>query len=294
MDEFPISTFLKGNLNLKLVAKKAIILFRKGIFKIMKKTALITGASVGIGYEISKLAAKDGYDLILVARNLKTLNSVKKEMESLGANVEVLSADLSDPKTPKKIYDFAKKKKAIVDLLVNNAGFGTNGKFHSLDLKEELDLIQVNVTSLVELTHLFLKDMRERHAGKILNVASTAAFQPGPMMTNYYASKAYVLFFSEGIAEEVRKDGVNVTCLCPGPTKTEFFKRAEMDKSAILNSGLVPKADAAYVAKVGYQGVKAGKAVVISGVANKVMAQSVRISPRFLVRKLAKFLNTVN
>ncbi|EPG67836.1 SDR family oxidoreductase [Leptospira wolffii] len=259
----------------------------------MKKTALITGATVGIGYEIAKLAAQDGYDLILVARNQKSLASAKKELEKLGAGVEILSADLSDPKSPKKIYDFAKKKKAIVDLLVNNAGFGTNGKFHALDLKEELNLIQVNVTSLVELTHLFLKDMRDRHSGKILNVASTAAFQPGPMMTNYYASKAYVLYFSEGIAEEVRKDGVTVTCLCPGPTKTEFFKRAEMDGSAILNSGLVPKANASDVAKIGYEAVKSGRTVVVSGIANKLMAQSVRISPRFLVRKLARILNTV-
>ncbi|EPG76184.1 NADH(P)-binding protein, PF13460 family [Leptospira fainei serovar Hurstbridge str. BUT 6] len=259
----------------------------------MKKTAIITGASTGIGYEIAKLAASDGYDLILVARNAKTLAKVKKETESLGAKTDFLALDLSDPKSPKKIYDFAKKKKAIVDLLVNNAGFGTNGRFDTLDLTQELSLIQVNVTSLVALTHLFLKDMVDRHSGKILNVASTAAFQPGPLMTNYYASKAYVLFFSEGISEELKKVGVTVTCLCPGPTNTEFFKRAEMDNSALLNSPMVPKATPHDVAKLGYEAVKNGRAVVISGFANKVLAQSVRITPRFLIRKIAKIFNTV-
>lgn len=255
----------------------------------MKKTAVVTGASAGIGYEIAKLAASDGYDLILVARNSKALTKVKKELESMGAQAEVLVMDLSDPKAPKKIYEFARKKKAIVDLLVNNAGFGTNGRFDMLDLEEELSLIQVNVVSLVALTHLFLKDMVDRHSGKILNVASTAAFQPGPMMSDYYASKAYVLAFSEGISEELKKEGVTVTCLCPGPTKTEFFKKAEMDSSKILNH--VPMSDPKEVARLGYEGVKSGKVVVISGLANKVLAQSVRISPRFLIRKISKFLN---
>ncbi|TGK17352.1 SDR family oxidoreductase [Leptospira fluminis] len=255
----------------------------------MKKTAVVTGASAGIGYEIAKLAASDGYDLILVARNSKALAKVKKELESMGAQAEVLVMDLSDPKAPKKIYEFARKKKAIVDLLVNNAGFGTNGRFDKLDLEEELSLIQVNVVSLVALTHLFLKDMVDRHSGKILNVASTAAFQPGPMMSDYYASKAYVLAFSEGISEELKKEGVTVTCLCPGPTKTEFFKKAEMNSSKILNH--VPMSDPKEVARLGYEGVKSGKVVVISGLANKVLAQSVRISPRFLIRKISKFLN---
>ncbi|PJZ68511.1 short-chain dehydrogenase [Leptospira perolatii] len=258
----------------------------------MKKTALVTGASTGIGYEIAKLAAADGYDLILVARNLKKLNQVKKELESKGASVEVLAADLGDPKSPKKIFDFSKKKKAIVDLLVNNAGFGSNGKFSKLDLKEEMEMIQVNVSALVELTHLFLKDMVDRRSGKILNVASTAAFQPGPMMTNYYATKAYVLSFSEGLAEEVRKEGVTVCCLCPGPTQTEFFERAGVSKSPLLNSALVPKMTPAEVAKIGYEGVKSGRVVVISGIANRILAQSIRITPRFLVRKIAKFLNS--
>ncbi|TGK09882.1 SDR family oxidoreductase [Leptospira fletcheri] len=255
----------------------------------MKKTAVVTGASAGIGYEIAKLAASDGYDLILVARNSKALTKVKKELESMGAQADILVMDLSDPKSPKKIYEFARKKKAIVDLLVNNAGFGTNGRFDKLDLEEELSLIQVNVVSLVALTHLFLRDMIDRHSGKILNVASTAAFQPGPMMSDYYASKAYVLSFSEGISEELKKEGVTVTCLCPGPTKTEFFKKAEMDSSKILNH--VPMSDPKEVARLGYEGVKFGKVVVISGLANKVLAQSVRISPRFLIRKISKFLN---
>ncbi|XDD49002.1 SDR family NAD(P)-dependent oxidoreductase [Leptospira sp. WS92.C1] len=258
----------------------------------MARTAIITGGTVGIGYELSKLIAADGYDLILIARNEKTLKAVKKEIESAyKVKVDILSLDLADSKTPKKIFDFVKKSKTIVEVLVNNAGFGTNGRFDRMDLKKEIAMIQVNVTALVELTHLFLQGMVERKNGKILNVASTSAFQPGPNMSNYYATKAYVLSFSEAIYEEVKKDGVTVTALCPGPTKTEFFERAEITQSKLLNNPMTPILSAKTVAEIGYDALKKGKAVVVSGLLNRILAQSVRITPRWIVRKIAKTLN---
>ncbi|MDV6235195.1 SDR family oxidoreductase [Leptospira ellisii] len=258
----------------------------------MAKTAIITGGTVGIGYELSKLIAADGYDLILVARNEKTLKSVKKEIESsYRVQVETLSADLSDPKAPKKIFDFAKKSKAVVEILVNNAGFGTSGRYDRMDLEKEMDMIQVNVTALAELTHRFLQGMVERKSGKILNVASTSSFQPGPNMANYYAGKAYVLSFSEAVYEDVKDDGVTVTVLCPGPTKTEFFERADITKSKLLNNPLAPMMSAQSVAKIGYDALKKGKPVVIAGIFNWLLAQSVRFTPRFVVRKIAKFIN---
>lgn len=258
----------------------------------MTKTAIITGGTVGIGYELSKLIAADGYDLILVARNEKTLKKVKKEIESSNkVKVDILSLDLADPKSPKKIFDFAKKTKAVVEVLVNNAGFGTNGKFDRMDLKEELQMVQVNVASLVELTHLFLQGMVERKNGKILNVASIAGFQPGPNMANYYATKAYVLSFSEAVYEDVKKDGVTVTALCPGPTKTEFFERAEITKSKLLDNPMAPIMEAKEVAEIGYDALKKGKSVVIAGALNKILVQSVRITPRFVTRKITKFFN---
>lgn len=254
----------------------------------MTQTALITGASSGIGYELAKCCAADGIDLILVARNQKRLEEVALELQqSYSIRVDVVAGDLSQPTAAAAIVDKLGPDR-VVDILINNAGFGTSGKFASLPLQGEVDMIEVNVTSLVRLTHLLLPGMISRKSGKIMNVASTAGFQPGPLMANYYASKAYVLSFSEGLAEEVRKDGVTVTALCPGATETPFFDRAKMDKVRLRN-GAVMRADVA--ARIGYRAMRKGKVIVITGLMNRIMAFSVRFTPRSIIRKITGFLN---
>lgn len=257
----------------------------------MSKTALITGASIGIGYELCKLFAKDGHDLILVARSQDKLEALSKELkDTFNVTAHVISADLAKVGAAADLYKSVQDKSLTVNVLVNNAGIGTNGKFTDADLQSELNLIQLNITALVELCHLFGADMSKRKQGKILNVASTASFQPGPYMANYYASKAYVLSFSEALHEELGRDGVTVSALCPGPTATGFFSAADMTESSLAKSPLVMSANK--VAKVGYDALNGGKAVVISGWINWLMAQSTRISPRMIVRKISAALNS--
>ncbi|MCR9144295.1 MAG: SDR family oxidoreductase [bacterium] len=254
----------------------------------MSQTALITGASTGIGYELAKCCAADGMDLILVARNQKRLEEVAAELQAAHQiKAEVIAADLSQPKAAADIFKKLGADRAV-DILINNAGFGTSGKFAELPLQGEIDMIEVNVTSLVRLSHLLLPGMLARKSGRIMNVASTAAFQPGPLMANYYASKAYVLSFSEALYEEVRKDGVSVTAFCPGATETPFFDRAKMDNVRLRN-GSVMAADKA--ARIGYRGMLRGKVIVIPGLLNRMLAFSVRITPRAIIRKITGFLN---
>ncbi|MBE8968493.1 SDR family oxidoreductase, partial [Nostocales cyanobacterium LEGE 12452] len=177
-----------------------------------KQTALITGASGGIGYEFVKLFAQDGYNLVLVARSVDKLNKIADEFKKkFGIDVKVISKDLSNPSAPEEIFRELEQASINVDVLVNNAGFATYGLFNEIDLNAEMQLLQVNVLCLTHLTKLFLKGMVQRGSGKILNLASTAAFQPGPLMAVYYASKAYVLSFSEAIANELEGTGVSVT-----------------------------------------------------------------------------------
>jgi short-subunit dehydrogenase len=254
----------------------------------MPKTALITGASTGIGYELSKLFARDRFDLVLVARDAARLQSVAAEMrETSGCPVRVIAADLSKPESPWTIFEEIKS----VHCLVNNAGFGTCGPFVETDLRAELEMIQVNLTSLVHLSKLFLKGMAQRGSGRILNVASTAAFQPGPLMAIYYASKAFVLSFSEGIAEELRGTGVTVTALCPGPTATEFQKRAHVEETRLMKDHLLGIMSAAEAARAGYEGMMRGKVLVIPGTLNRVGMEALRISPRAIVRRITRHLH---
>src|SRR5688572_15971808 len=233
-------------------------------------TALITGASSGIGLDLAHLFAQDGHDVVLVARSEDKLRELATELErkhKIAAHVIV--ADLTRQDAPQQVFERA----PAVDILVNNAGFGTSGKFAEADLRTELEMIQVNVTALTYLTKLFLTPMLQRGHGRILNVASTAAFQPGPLMAVYYATKAYVLSFSEAIAEELRGTGVTVTVLCPGPTATGFQKNANLGSETLLK--VMRPVSSMSVARAGYRALMRGQRVVIPGVKNKIGVQSI-------------------
>jgi len=256
----------------------------------MKKTALITGASSGIGYELSKVFAKNGYNLVLVARNSEKLNSISEEIgKQHDILIKVLPKDLSKTSAAQELYNELSAEGINIDVLVNNAGIGNNGKFTDTGIEEYMDLIQLNITSLTMLCSIFGKDMVKKGSGRILNVASTAAFQAGPYMSIYYASKAYVLLFSEGIKNELKGDGVSVTVLCPGATQTEFFKRSDMIGTKLESSPLMMSA--AKVAEIGFSGLMKGKTIVIPGLANKLMVFSGRFAPRGVVTAIASYLN---
>ncbi len=249
-----------------------------------RRTALISGASGGIGYELSKLLAADGYDLVLVARSEQKLEQIAASLSSTyGVNAIAIGKDLSDPASPDEIFATLEAQSTSVDVLVNNAGFGVHGPFAETALAEELNMLQLNVVSLTRLTKLFLPGMIERGWGRILNVGSTASFQPGPLMAVYCASKAYVLNFSEAIAEELRGTGVSVTALCPGVTRTGFQSRAHVENIPLVKSGSM---SAEQVAKIGYKALMRGKRVVVPGLMNWLIAFSVRFTPRSLVTRL--------
>ncbi|BAZ23401.1 short-chain dehydrogenase/reductase SDR [Kalymmatonema gypsitolerans NIES-4073] len=252
-----------------------------------QQTALITGASGGIGYELAKLFAHDGYNLVLVARSGQKLAEIADDFkQKFGIGVKVIAKDLSIPTAPDEIFQQLQQEAIKVDVLVNNAGFASYGFFHEIDLAPEVQMMQVNMVCLTHLTKLFLKDMVKQGFGRILNVASTAAFQPGPLMAVYYATKAYVLSFSEAIANELEGTGVTVTALCPGPTESGFQQRAAMENSKLVSGQKIM--DAETVAQIGYRALLQGKTVVIPGVKNKILAETVRFTPRKLVTKLVR------
>jgi hypothetical protein len=255
-------------------------------------TALITGASVGIGYELAKVCAEHDHNVVLVARNQAQLEKVAAEIEAAGkVKARVLVKDLSLPNSSREIFNELMNDSVQIDILINNAGFGNHGKFAETELDVDLQLIQVNIVALTALTKLFLREMLARGRGRVLNVASTAAFLPGPMMATYYASKAYVLHFSEAVAREVAGRGVSITALCPGPVKTEFQKRAGIEGSRLFKDGAAM--DARTVALAGYRGMMHGRRVVTPGVTNKVMTESLRLIPRRLATFIAGKLNEV-
>jgi uncharacterized protein len=251
-----------------------------------RKTVLITGASFGIGWELAHIFAREGYYLVLVARSADKLRQLASELEKAhGTRSLILATDLTDPGASAYVLDQTNRADIQVDVLVNNAGFGQYGLFAENDLEECLRQIQLNVTTLTHLTRLYIPGMIERKSGRVLNVASTAAFQPGPLMAVYFATKAYVLHFSEALGNEVGGTGVTVTCLCPGATVTEFHKRAKATGMQLLRFGAM---DARTVAEDGYRALMAGRPVVISGIKNWLVAQSVRFSPRRLVTAVAR------
>jgi uncharacterized protein len=248
------------------------------------KTVLITGAANGIGYEFAQLFARDGYSLVLVDKNEEKLADVVTEFkDKYQVCVTPIIIDLSLPTSPLEIYSQMQQASIKIDVLVNNAGFGKLGFFTDTSLTSDLAMLQVNLVCLTHLTKLFLPDMVKRGAGKILNVSSTAAFQPGPLMAIYFATKSYILSFSEAIANELEGTGVSVTVLCPGPTHSAFHKITGMDE--ILTANGTKMMDAATVAKIGYHGLMTNKTVVIPGWKNKILAEIVRFIPRSLIAK---------
>lgn len=249
--------------------------------------ALVTGPSSGIGLELATLLARDRHDLVLVARSREKLEEIGRGLtEEYGVTATVLARDLADPASPGVIADEIAARGIAVDILVNNAGFGVYGFFAKTPLEKELEMIQVNVTALTHLTKLFLPGMISRKQGRILNVASTAAFQPGPLMAVYYATKAFVLSFSEALANETRETGVTVTALCPGPTVTDFQKQAGLEDTALFNNPFVMSA--AEAARAGYEGMTRGRRVVIPGLANAILVQGARVAPRRLTTAIAR------
>ena len=247
-----------------------------------RQTALITGATSGFGYEFAKIFAREGYDLVIVARHAKNLNAVAKELSAAhGVKITVIPRDLSRQKAAFELYDMIKKKKIAVDVLINNAGFGTYGRYHETDTGSELDLVNLNVLSAAMLMKLCLADMVKRKRGKILNVASMGAFQPGPYMANYCASKSYLLSLSEAVAAELHGTNVTVSALCPGVVITGFQKRAQNIHIGIHKG---KHQSAATVADIGYRGLMKGKAVIIPELKSKIQISGNRIFPRSLVR----------
>lgn len=249
--------------------------------------ALITGASSGIGRELAKLFAADGHDLVLVARRGEELQKLAEELKKRKPiSIHIVPLDLGEPSAPQKLFDKLASKQLAIDVLVNNAGFGLLGKFHEADLGKMLAMIQLNATALTHLTGLFLPSMIARGSGRILNVASTAAFQPGPLMAVYYATKAYVLSFSEAIGEELRGTGVTVTSLCPGPTKTEFGETAGMQGTKLFEGPNVLSVER--VARDGFRACMKGRRLVVPGLLNTLLIGGSRFLPRGLVLKLVR------
>lgn len=257
---------------------------------VSKKTALITGASSGIGREFAKILGNDDYDLILVALGRDGLEVVREQIQahSKHTHIKIFDLDLSKTENIDSLYAELKADKIHVDVLINNAGFGHLGNFHEEDWRREKGMIDVNVTAVVYLSHLFIPEMVRKGAGKILNVASTAAFQPGPRMAVYYATKAFVLNFSEAVAIELEGSGVTVTALCPGPTATHFQSVAGVHNSRRFRNKVLPSPRE--VAEYGYRAMKKGKRVAIYGWLNNVLVFSVRFLPRHLLDHISEYI----
>jgi hypothetical protein len=245
----------------------------------------VTGASSGIGLELARVLARENYNLVLVARSGDKLEALAGELRKRhSVDVLPITMDLWEPDAPDRIFAQLLEAVVTVDLLVNSAGFTVFGRFVETDWRKEAELLQVNIVALTRLTKLFLPGMVERGWGRVLNLASTAAFQPGPLMALYYASKAYVLYFSEALYAELEGTGVSVTALCPGPTESGFQKRGEMEGSRLVAGRRLMSARS--VANAGYRALMKGKAVLVPGRSYWLFAQSVRFMPRSLVRRL--------
>ncbi|MGN1098433.1 MAG: SDR family NAD(P)-dependent oxidoreductase [Clostridia bacterium] len=249
----------------------------------MRKTALITGASGGLGAELARIFAREGYNLVLVARSGEKLEALKNEVEDgFKTRAEILVKDLAEKDGAKSVFEFTNQKGIDIDVLVNNAGFGDFGPYADSGWDKQYDMIQLNITALIQLTHCYLKPMIERGGGKILNLASIAAFQAGPLMSVYYASKAFVLSFTESLSVELKGTGVTVTALCPGPTRTGFEKAANLKNSRLFKN--LKTASAKQVAEYGYKKLMKNKVIAVQGIANKALICASKFAPRRLAR----------
>ncbi|MGG7144451.1 SDR family NAD(P)-dependent oxidoreductase [Clostridium nigeriense] len=253
-----------------------------------RSCVLITGATTGIGYELAKLYAKDENNLILVARDEERLKEVKDELEFYNIKVYTIALDLSEDNSCEKVLDFVNKKNLSVDILINNAGMGSFGYLSEIEMESELKLIDVNIRAVTELTKIFLPSMIEHGEGAIMNVASTAAFCAGPKMATYYASKSYVLNFTEALYEELKGSEIKVSCLCPGPVKTNFQEKSGIKKKESAKKALMTPRD---VAKVAYKDFKKGKLIIIPGFKNKLIITLNKLVPRSLSRKIILMMN---
>ncbi len=259
----------------------------------MKKVALITGASSGIGKEFTHIHAEKGGDLIIVARREEKLNQLKAELEQKhGVQVKVIGKDLSQQTAAKEIYDEVKSAGIEVEFLINNAGFGGRGKFHEREWEKDLAMINLNILTLTALTRFFLPDFVAKNKGKILNVSSTASYMPGPLQAVYYATKAYVTFFSNAISEELKDTNITVTALMPGATETEFAKTSEMDKTDLFKNTFSARG----VAEDGYKGMIKGKMDVVSGLTfgQKMMMGAIPFMPKKMLLKQVHKMQSVN
>ncbi|MBC7418827.1 MAG: SDR family oxidoreductase [Pedobacter sp.] len=255
----------------------------------MKKTALITGASSGIGEEFTKIHAERGGDLVIVARSIEKLNALKVTLEEkYNINVFVIEKDLSKASAAREVYEEVINANVKIDYLINNAGFGGMGRFYERELQEDSDMIYLNITALTELTHYFLVDFVARNAGKILNVSSTASLMPGPGQAVYFATKAYVTSFSNAIAEELYNTEVTVTNLMPGATESKFGERSGMDKTAMFSK----TASARSVAEQGYKGMLSGKLNVLAGLnfTQKIAMDLIRFVPKKMILPIVRKL----
>ena len=251
------------------------------------KTALITGASSGIGKELAKIHAEKGGDLVIVARSENKLIELKNELENkFNVKVYVIVKDLTKADAPKEIHEQITSENIKIDYLINNAGFGGIGKFNERDINEDIAMINLNIIALTSLTHYFLQDFIKSNSGKILNISSTASLMPGPLQAVYFATKAYVTSFSNAISEELKDTNITVTNLMPGATETEFGKISGMDKTDMFKNTTDPK----IVAKAGYNGMLKGKLNVISGLSTlqKIMIKMIPFTPKKVVLSLIR------
>lgn len=249
--------------------------------------ALVTGASSGIGLALSRELAANGHDVVLTARNRDALEAAAGAIEGkYRVRADVIALDLRSADAAEQLYQTTNDQKLEIGILVNNAGFGLGGEFLETDLQREVEMIQVNVTAVTQLTKLFAAGMVRRRRGRVMNVASTAAFQPGPLHAVYYATKAYVLSFSQAVAEELRNTGVTVTALCPGATATAFAETAELSNSRLFTRLAVD--DAESVAAYGYKAMMRGERIAIPRLRDKIMVQAERLAPRALVTRMVR------